>query len=67
MKDYLDNDLHIGDKIVYCRATGSGFDLIKTEVMGFSEKMVKIPCEWNWRNKEYMTVAPHNCIIYSQS
>lgn len=64
MKDFVGNELHIGDKIVYVRSIRHGIDMRKTEVLGFTSKMVKIPNHHTYIDKEYECVRPHNCIIY---
>lgn len=64
MKDFLDKEIHVGDKIVYCRSRSGGFDMIKTDVLGFTEKMVKISETYSWSDKNYALACPANCIVY---
>ena len=66
MKDFVGNELHIGDKIVYCRSFRHGIDMRKTEVIGFTPKMVKIPNHRTYIDAEYECVTPRNCIVYKQ-
>lgn len=64
MTDFLDREIQLGDKIVYCRSRKSGFDMIKTEVIGFTKEMVKVPNLHSWKDKEYSVVSSGNCIVY---
>lgn len=64
MKDFLGKEIHVGDKIVYCRTHESSFDMIKTEVIGFTETRLKIPQTNYLRDQAYSLVTPTNCIVY---
>ena len=65
-KDFVGNKLHAGDKIVYVRTFRHGKEMRRTEVIGFTEKMVKIPNHRTYIDAEYECVSPHNCIVYKQ-
>lgn len=67
MTDFLDKEIQVGDKIVYCRSRKNGFDMIKTEVVGFTERMIKIPKLSLRKDKDYSVVSPKNCIVYQSS
>lgn len=66
MKDFVGNELHIGDKIVYVRSFHHGKEMRMTEVIGFTPKMVKVPNHYTYLDAEYECVAPRNCIVYQQ-
>lgn len=66
MKDFVGNELQIGDKVVYCRRRKSGMDMIKTVVLGFTEKMVKVEKLYSWSDKDYTVVAAGNCVLYQE-
>lgn len=66
MKDFVGNELQIGDKVVYCRSRKSGMDMIKTVVVGFTEKMVKVEKLQSWDDKDYTVVSASNCILYQE-
>lgn len=66
MKDFVGNELHVGDKIVYVRSFHHGKEMRRTEVIGFTPKMVKIPNHYKCIDKEYECVCPGNCIVYKQ-
>jgi len=38
--------------------------MIKTEVIGFTSKMVKINETYIWSDKDYALACPTNCIVY---
>ena len=42
MKDFVGNELEIGDDIVYCRSRKNGMDMIITKVIELTPKMVKV-------------------------
>jgi len=64
MVDFLGKEIHMGDKIVYCRSRSGCFDMIKTEVIGFTEKMVRIDKIRSWSDKDYARSCSTNCIVY---
>lgn len=66
MKDFVGNELQIGDKVVYCRSRKNGMDMIKTVVVGFTEKMVKVEKLRSWDDKDYTVVAAGNCVLYQE-
>ena len=66
MKDFVGNELHVGDKIVYTRFFQHGIDTRLTEVIGFTRNMVKIPNHRTYIDAEYECVSPRNCILYNQ-
>lgn len=66
MKDFVGNELQIGDKVVYCRSRKNGMDMIKTVVVGFTEKMVKVEKLRSWDDKDYTVVASGNCVLYQE-
>ena len=66
MTDFVGNELRIGDEIVYCRSRKNGMDMIKTRVVGFTDKMVKIEKLRSWSDKQYALAAPYNCVVYEQ-
>ena len=66
MVDFLGKEILMGDKIVYCRSRSGGFDMIKTQVIGFTEKMVKIDKTHSWSDKDYSLACPMNCIVYKE-
>lgn len=54
MIDFLGQELHIGDNVVYCRHERTSTNLTKTKIIGFTDKMVKIESgSWGtvWSNK----------------
>ena len=64
MRDFVGNELAIGDEVVYCRSRKNGMDMIKAKVIGFTDKMVKIDHRNSWTGKDYSIAAPGNCVIY---
>ena len=66
MKDFVGNELQIGDKVVYCRSRKNGMDMIKTVVVGFTEKMVKVEKLRSWDDKDYTVVASGNSVLYQE-
>ena len=62
MKDFVGNELHVGDKIVYAYTSYNGMCMIKTEVAGFTEKMVKYLSYGN----NIKLARPTNCVLYVQ-
>lgn len=66
MIDFIGNELHIGDEIVYVRSTSSGFDMYKTKIIGFTPRMLKVEKLGVWEKKEYSLAAPQNCVLYQR-
>lgn len=66
MLDFVGNILEIGDKIVCCCMYGKTKDMFISEVIGFTERMVKIPPRYSWVSTKYSLVSPNNCIVYKQ-
>ena len=62
MKDFVGNELEIGDDIVYCRSRKNGMDMIVTKVIEFTPKMVKVDVPSI--SKPYSIVSPNNCVLY---
>lgn len=64
MKDFVGNEPHIGNKVVDFHKGKCGIDMIKTEVIGFTEFMVKVkkmnPCAI----RKYSVVSPMNYVQY---
>jgi len=62
MKDFLGNELNVGDKIVACVTHGrnAGATLVKGEVTGFTEKFVKtrIPTYNGYNPDEVTRISP---------
>lgn len=62
MKDFLDQELKVGDKIVACVPHGknSGASLVKGEVTGFTKKMIraKLPGYASWMKAEERLIDP---------
>jgi len=61
MVDFLRQELHIGDNVVYCRHERTSTNLTKTKIVGFTDKMVKIE-SGSWGN-----VWPDKLIKYSEA
>lgn len=66
MKDFVGNELRIGDEIVYCRSRQNGMGMIQTKVVGFTEKMLKVEKLYSWSDKDYAVVSPGNCVLYQR-
>ncbi len=64
MRDFIGNELAIGDDIIYCRSRKNGMDMIKTKVVGFTDKMVKVERFKSWSDKQYSLASPTNCVVY---
>ena len=64
MRDFVGNELAIGDEIIYCRSRKNGMDMIKTKVVGFTDKMVKVERLRSWGDKPYSLASPSNCVVY---
>lgn len=65
MCDFVGNELAVGDTVVYCRSRRNGMDMIKTVVVGFTDKMVKVERLDCWVDKPYSVVSPTNCVVYT--
>lgn len=59
--DFLGQELHIGDNVVYCRHERTSSKLTKTKIIGFTDKMVKI------ENGSWGNVWPDKLIKYSKT
>ncbi len=44
-KDFLNNQLEIGDEVVYVKYNGTSAELMKGKVVGLTEKMVRVESE----------------------
>lgn len=70
MQDFLGQSLHIGDKVIYAkrlRSNGS-FALVKTTVIGFTNRFVKFPItDLPTYKKSYATGVPNLCIKYQDA
>lgn len=66
MLDFVGNILKIGDKVVCCCMSGNTKDMFMSEVIGFTERMVKISKKHPWQSTPYSIVSPNNCIVYKQ-
>ena len=49
MKDFLGNEIHIGDTIVFTDNRKTSHGLAKGVVTGFTSDMVKIEWDYYWR------------------
>lgn len=71
MKDFLDQELTIGDTIVACVAHGknSGASLVKGKVTGFTKQMVRaiIPGYASWMKAEERLISPDKVILYREN
>lgn len=64
MKDMLDNDLQLKDKVAFILTRGRATHLWHGIVKGFSDKMVRV--EYKDRSSGKVVVssrAPYNCVI----
>jgi len=70
MQDFLGQYLHVGDKVIYAkrlRSNGS-FALVKTTVIGFTDRFVKFPVkDLPTYKKSYAIGAPNLCIKYQDA
>lgn len=62
MKDFVGNELEIGDDIVYCRSRKNGMDMFIAKVIEFTPKMLKVDIPSI--SKPYSIVSPNNCVLY---
>ena len=62
MKDFVGNELHIGDKIIYAYTSHHSMCMIETEVVGFTDKMVK----YRSYGDNIKLARPSNCVLYVQ-
>lgn len=60
MVDFLGQELHIGDNVVYCRHERTSTHLTKTKIVGFTDKLVKL------KNGSRGNVWPDRLIKYSE-
>lgn len=61
MVDFLGQELHIGDNVVYYRHQRRTATLIKTKIVGFTDKLVKLE-SGSWGN-----VWPDKLIKYKET
>lgn len=61
MVDFLGQELYTGDNVVYCRHQKRTVTLIKTKIVGFTDKLVKLE-SGSWGN-----VWPDRLIKYSEA
>lgn len=70
MQDFLGQSLHMGDKVIYAkrlRRNGS-FALVKTTVIGFTNRFVKFPItDFPTYKKSYAIGVPNLCIKYQNA
>lgn len=66
MKDFLGKEIHIGDRLVYCRGRKNGFDLFKYEVVDFTPKMIRGK-HIDFKTRDYDLLKPVNCIVYEKA
>lgn len=61
MKDFLENEICVGDRIVYCKYNKTNASLYKGTVEGITEKMVKIVYD-NY-GMRLSTVSPDKIVV----
>lgn len=61
MKDFLGNEIHIGDTVVFTRNCKTAHYLAKGEVAGFTSDMVRI--KWNCCGEEYTKRLPNKVVV----
>ncbi|ARO29926.1 hypothetical protein NXC14_CH01976 [Rhizobium sp. NXC14] len=62
MKDFIDQELAVGDRVVHGVGGRGGGLSGPYKVVGFTEQMVKIDYKRAWRKEDYSLVAPH-CLV----
>ena len=62
MKDFLKNELQIGDHIVYCRYNRTSAGLIKGRVIDIFDKMLKIIVVYDNGGVKYINVYPNKVV-----
>ena len=67
MVDFVGNELHIGDKIVYSWIRGKRHHMEKTTIIGFTPMMIKIPTHQTWNERGYDVVSPYNVVKYGEA
>lgn len=66
MTDFVGNELYVGDKVVYVRSVKNGKEMFVTEIVGFTNLMVKVKPVANSRSRKgYDLADPKNCILYN--
>lgn len=65
--DFVGNELHIGDKIVYSCIRRKRHHMEKTTIIGFTPMMIKIPTHQTWNERGYDVVSPYNVIKYGEA
>lgn len=66
MKDFVGNELRVGDKVVYACTRGSGTYMGVKEIIGFTEKMVKVKTDSYYHHREYDLIQSRNCVLYRE-
>lgn len=64
MKDFVGNELHIGDEVVYACSRGRGIYMGIKKILGFTEKMLKVNPDYTYRNHQYDLAKPENCVLF---
>ena len=64
MKDFVGNELHIGDCVIYARTAGHGISMSIEEIIGFTPKMVKANPHSKFH--EYNLLKPNNCVLFKR-
>jgi len=63
MKDFLENELNIGDRVVYCKYNKTNASLLKGIVEGITTAKVRIA--YDEYGMRLATVSPEKLIKYS--
>lgn len=63
MKDFIGNDLRVGDTVVYCRTIGHSMEMDIRDVLGFTKKCIRTV---NPVNKKPVTISASNCVLAKQ-
>jgi subtilisin-like proprotein convertase family protein len=70
MKDFLDQELAIGEPIIACVPHGrnSGASLVKGEVIGFTKTMVRVRIPfYNLKMTEERLISPSKVILHREN
>jgi hypothetical protein len=65
MKDFLKNEIKVGDKVIYVKHCKMSTDIIPTIVLGFTPEMVRIAYKHFWRDTPSV-VSPTSLIVVNQ-
>ena len=65
--DFVGNELHRGDKIVYSCIRRKRHHMEKTTIIGFTPMMIKIPTHQTWNERGYDVVSPYNVVKYGEA